>query len=303
LGKGYLPRELRIRLFDEVVVLRREGLTYSGIVDRVQKKYGIRLSKSHVSYWLRRIHSPYNGRYIPSIDLLRPSKELAYVIGAKLGDGYTTRDRHTVKSYNNVKIGLKVKDREFAEEFARCLAKVLGRPSIKPRIRYSDKRYAVEVRSETLYQLLKKPVDLDRLKKYIEHCDGCVAAFLRGFFDSEGSVDKRGHIRTYNTDLVLLTYIKDLLERLGIASTEPKLGHPQGKAFFDPRKGKTYKSNKDCYCLRIRANSNTTFYRKVGFTIKRKRRRFKNYIRRRQAKPPSPFFPTPPHKLLYISAP
>ena len=164
LGKGCLPRETRVRLFDDVFDLRRKGLTYSEIVDWAQKKHGVRLSKSHVSYWTRGIHSPYNGRYIPSIDLLRPSKELAYVIGAKLGDGYTTKRRRRVKSYNDVRIGLEVKDREFADEFARCLAKVLGRSPKNPRYRKSPKRYVVEVRSQTLYQLLKKPVDINRLR-------------------------------------------------------------------------------------------------------------------------------------------
>ena len=42
-------------------------------------------------------------------------------------------------------------------------------------------KYVVEAESKTLYELLKKPVDLERLKKYIEHCDRCVAAFIRGF--------------------------------------------------------------------------------------------------------------------------
>jgi len=218
------------------------------------------------------------------------------VIGVKLGDGYTTKKRRTIRSYNDVRIGLGVKDREFADEFAKCLAKVLGRQSIKPRLKYSDIRYAVEVRSETLYQLLKKPVDLDRLKKYIEHCDVCVAAFLKGFFDSEGSVNERGYISISNTDIGLLMYIKDLLERLGIASTEPKLGLPQGRLIFDSRKEKIYTTNKDCYHLRIRANSNMTFYKKVGFTIKRKQKRLKEYLRRRQAKPPSP--PLPPYTIL-----
>jgi len=72
---------------------------------------GFRLSKSHLSYWLRQKHSPYNGRYVPLIDLLRSSEELAYVIGVKLGDGYTTKKRRAIKGYNNVRIGLKVKDR------------------------------------------------------------------------------------------------------------------------------------------------------------------------------------------------
>jgi intein-encoded DNA endonuclease-like protein len=50
-----------------------------------------------------------------------------------------------------------------------------------------------------------------------------VAAFIRGFADSEGSVDKNGKIIIYNTDLRLLTYVKELLRRLGIESTRPML--------------------------------------------------------------------------------
>jgi intein-encoded DNA endonuclease-like protein len=71
----------------------------------------------------------------------------------------------------------------------------------------SSGRYVVEAESKTLYELLRKPVDLDRLRRYIEHCGRCVAAFIRGFADSEGSVDKNGNINIYNTDLRLLTYI------------------------------------------------------------------------------------------------
>jgi intein-encoded DNA endonuclease-like protein len=41
-----------------------------------------------------------------------------------------------------------------------------------------------------------------------------MAAFLRGFADSEGSVNKRGYIFILNTDLRLLTYIMDLLRDL-----------------------------------------------------------------------------------------
>jgi intein-encoded DNA endonuclease-like protein len=153
------------------------------------------------------VHSPYNGRLIPSLELLKPSEELAYVIGVKVGDGYTYRRKHAIKYYNNVKIGLKARDREFVEEFGRCLAKVLGRREIRPRYRRSSGRYVVEVESKTLYELLKKPADLERLKKYIEHCERCVAAFIRGFAHSEGSVKKSGYIFILNTDLRLLTHI------------------------------------------------------------------------------------------------
>ena len=96
-----LPRELRIKLYG-VVALRRGGLTYRGIIGEVWRRYGVRLSKSSISEWLRGIHNPYNGRRIPSLELLKPSEELAYVIGVKVGDGYTYRRRRTIKGYSVV---------------------------------------------------------------------------------------------------------------------------------------------------------------------------------------------------------
>jgi intein-encoded DNA endonuclease-like protein len=186
------------------------------------------------------VHSPYNGRRIPSLELLKPSEELAYVIGVVLGDGYPNMKRRVIKGYNYVWIGLKARDREFVEGFGRCLAKVLGRRQIRPRYVKSSGRYVVEAESKTLYELLRKPVDLDRLRRYIEHCERCVAAFLRGFADSEGCVDKRGYIYIYNTNLRLLTYIMDLLRRLNIESMGPILKATRGTVIRDPRTGKQY---------------------------------------------------------------
>jgi intein-encoded DNA endonuclease-like protein len=281
--RSYLPRELRIRLFGEVNKLRRNGLGHRKIIKEIQRRYGVRLSRSLISYWLGGVHNPYNGRYIPSIKFLRPSKELSYMIGVEAGDGYACRDRHAA-NYNKVRIGLKVKDREFAEEFGRCLAKVLGRRPIKPRYRNDVGKYVVEICSQTLYELLKKPVDLDGLKKYIEHCERCMAAFLRGFVDSEGSVRKEGHIHIYNTDYRLLEYVKELLKRLGIESTGPWPRRQQGKTFYDHKKMKRYTHKRECFYIYITTGSNMNFYKKIGFTIRRKQRRLENYIRKHRAK-------------------
>ena len=106
----YLPRELRIKLYNDVVALRRSGLTYRGIIKKLLRRYGVRISKSYISYWIRGVHSPYDGRRIPSLELLKPSEELAYVIGVKVGDGYTYRRRRTIQGYNHVWIGLKARD-------------------------------------------------------------------------------------------------------------------------------------------------------------------------------------------------
>jgi intein-encoded DNA endonuclease-like protein len=293
----YLPRELRIKLYNDVVALRRGGLTYRGIIGEVWRRYGVRISESSISEWLRGIHNPYNGRLIPSLELLKPSEELAYVIGAKVGDGYVGKKSRVRKGYNPVWIGLKARDREFVEEFARCLAKVLGRKQIRPRFRDDVRKYVVEVGSKTLYELLRKLVDLDRLKKYIEHCERCVAAFLRGFADSEGCADKNGNITIYNTDQRLLTYIMDLLRRFNIESTGPIIHVRRGTIINYPRTGKKYSRNKDCHRLHIRASSNINFYRYVGFTITRKQARLENYVKRNTGAPtlPQPF-PNPSSK-------
>jgi intein-encoded DNA endonuclease-like protein len=163
----YLPLELRVKLYNDVVALRRGGLTYKGIIEEIYRRYGVRLSKSHISYWIRGAHNPYNGRRIPSLELLKPSEELAYVIGAKVGDGYVSKKSRVRKGYNDVMIGLEAKDKEFVEEFDRCLAKVLGRREIRPRYRRSSGRYVVEVESKTLYELLRKPVELDSLRNIL----------------------------------------------------------------------------------------------------------------------------------------
>jgi intein-encoded DNA endonuclease-like protein len=276
----YLPRGLRIRLFDEVNRLRRDGLTYKEIIDEVWRRYGVKISKSSVSEWLNGIHNPYNGRYIPSIEFLEPCEELAYVVGVKIGDGYATRRRRTVKSYNRVRIGLQVKDKEFAAEFGRCLAKVLGRRPVKPRYSNSSRLFVVEVYSQTLYDLLKKPVELDRLKKYIEHCERCMAAFLRGLADSEGSVSEEGYIIIYNTNRELLEYVKGLLVRLGIESTGPWPRRRQGKTFYDPTKMKRYVYKKDEYYIYLKTCNNINFYKNIGFTVRRKQRRLENYIKK-----------------------
>jgi intein-encoded DNA endonuclease-like protein len=121
-----------------------------------------------------------------------------------------------------------------------------------------------------------------------------VAAFIRGFADSEGSVNKRGYICIYNADQRLLTYIMDLLRRFNIESTGQKpTSTRRGTVIRDPRTGKKYVANKDCYRIYIRSRSSVSFYKHVGFTIRRKQRRLENYVKRttRMPTPPPNHFP------------
>ena len=266
------PRELRIKIYNDVHKLRKRGLSCSEIREEIYRKYGVWIETSTISRWLRGVCTPYNGRRIPSLELLKPSEDLAYIIGARLGDGYTYEDG------DYYVIRLRAKDKEFVEDFGRRLANVLRREPIRPR--KDAGKYIAEAKSKTLYKLLRKPVDLKRIKKYVEHCPKCTAAFLRGLFDSEGYVSKNGYIYLYNTNYEVLVYAQRLLRRFGIESTGPWPAVQKGTTMHDPRTGKQYKTKKDCYYIYIRAESLPKFYRHIGFTIPRKQKRLEDYLRR-----------------------
>ena len=118
--REYRPRELRIKLRDRVIEHRQQGRSYNEIRAIIKQEYGIMLSKSHESYWTRGIHDPHNGRRIPSLELLEPSEDLAYVISVLCGDGHVKAK----KGYHYV-IYLEGKDKEFVEEFAIRVGRVL----------------------------------------------------------------------------------------------------------------------------------------------------------------------------------
>ena len=274
----YRPRELRIRLYDRVMALRQLGLSYNKIRDVIKQEYGIELSRGQIHAWVRGLHSPYNGGRIPSLELLEPSEDLAYVIGAVCGDGYVGLERRDRKGYRQARIHLRAKDKEFVEEFAIRIGRVLNRSPHKPKILRSAGRYYyyTQVRSKTLYELLKKPVDLERLRKYIEHCDKCIAAFLRGFFDAEGGVLKDGSIYVVNSDYRLLKYVQSLLGRFKIATTDPNFLHQRGSIIH--MNERQYIRRRDVYYIYVKQSCNMRFYKHIGFTIKRKQERLVNHL-------------------------
>jgi len=261
--KRCLPLEIRLRLHDEVLQLRGQGLSYKEIIEEIHRLNRVRLDKSHISDWVRRKHEPLGG--INTFNG-KPSPELAGLIGTMLSDG--GRFPHG----SSKAFWLGVKDREYIHEFGRCLAKILGRK--KPyKICWSPskQRWVLESRSILLFNHLDKP--WQNLKPYIEHRKDCTAAFLRAFFDGEGSIHKR-QLTAHNTDRELLLYIKELLKRcFDIDSTGPHLSQKSGTVLHCPHTGKSYKTKKDCYHIYIRTHSLPRFYKEIEFTIRRKQRR------------------------------
>lgn len=209
------------------------------------------------------------------------SCELAYLIGAILGDGNlcSYRRRHY--------ISLSAIDLDFVQEVRACISHVTGKfPKIykvkqsSPISVYSH-LFRVQLSNKSLFVLLKKP--LEDLKPFIEPYS---TSFLKGFFDAEGSawtVNRRKNIKKIvktfgivyvnrcsqeavvkycNTDKVLLDYVRKLLCSLSI--------FPAPKMFIT--KGKLSENPKACYNLHIyRKASIKRFMNIVGTSISRKR--------------------------------
>jgi len=161
-----------------------------------------------------------------------PSSDLAYVLGAHLGDGCSNR-------YSK-RMELRVKDEEFADRFAETLRRMgfgVYRMS-------KDGVYYVFGISAMFYRWLEN-LDLDSLEDIV---NAYPIDFLRGFFDAEGSffagrkTDRKTgqpHCTITNTREDLIELIKRTIVRLG----------------FQVRKEtrqRTMKSNwKNSYTLRI----------------------------------------------------
>jgi len=270
-----LPLEIRSKMYEDVIELRKQGLSHRQIRKEICKKYGKQISLAQIYFWINKKHHPL-GRINKFND--KPSPELAYVIGTKLGDG------HIFSYSRHHGIRLKVNDKEFAKEFGKCLAKVLEKDKpYKPFWNEKHKQWIAEACSVLLYKFLDKP--LKELKPHIEYSKNTVSAFLRALFDGEGSmyVNKGYHSRRlelYNTNVELLNYTKYLLKKyFDIDSTKPYLSAKEGEERYFPDRKHYSKTTKNCYRLYIRTNSLLNFYKYIGFTIERKQERLVEAIK------------------------
>lgn len=263
-----MPLDMRVDLNKKVLALRKDSFTFSQIIGTLKRENGVQLSKSTISNWVNGVSSPVGaGRMFTP----KPSPELAYVIGVETGDAFLNVK---LKSHQ-YRIRLRAVDREFVEAFNVCVSRVLD---CRPHRLWKgaiERETHVEFGSYLLHKFLSQ--ELSDLRAFIEHDKGCVAAFLKGFFDSEGSVSLDGHLTGSNTDLGLLRYVQDLLERyFGIEATGPHPGKKKGTILV--RRGKTYVRNLDCFYIYVRTSDLSMFYGEIGLTIKRKRVRLERKL-------------------------
>lgn len=180
----------------------------------------------------------------------------AYVLGTLgPGDGYLSREDYI--------LGLKANDEDFVEKFGKCLDEVYGKsPKYTP---LSDGRMQAEIYLKKAFYDVLNYGELIEFKEKHERVPEAVkksppeakSAYLRAFYDSQGSPAKR-KIIAGKSNRTLLQETKELLFDLEIDSS------------ITSEKGESCK-------IQIYGRKNLErFGEKIGFTIGRKQKKLKN---------------------------
>ncbi len=244
--------------------LREKGLSFEKIRKSLKEEFGIKVSKATVIRWVKGSHTPFRKTRLLR---LKPSPELSYIIGVYFGDGYI---KFNEKHYHYI-FGLKAVDKDFVETVIDALRKI----GFDPKIRYErdstrSDRWAVEVKSKHLYQFLSQ--EDEKLFKIAEKYP---EDFLRGLFDSDGGFSS-GRVFLTNSDKNLLNFVSRLLTKMGI---EHRIVLKTRKGEIVKCRGIPYKANVDIYDIVIgKKFSILKFYKKINFSIKRKREKLEKYL-------------------------
>ena len=197
------------------------------------------------------------------------SKEKAYILGALCGDGWLYLNPKK-RAYQ---IGLSVTDKEFAKKFSVSLFKVF---EIKTKLKkvkvkipnWNDKYTVILCCKDACNDLLSYGISFKTKEWSVPESikNASIeekASFLRGFFDSEGSVDIGSRrIRATSSNLNGLSGTKILLESIGIRSK------------ID------LKSSKKAYDLKIQDRRSVEIFEKnIEFTIRRKKERLNEIVK------------------------
>src|SRR5207247_6625571 len=143
--------------------MTRDGLSYKQIQNSIFESNGSHSSKGAISNWVTGIHKP-------SVSLnsfrAKPTPELCYVVGVALSDGNLN-----VHEYHR-EVLLSVTDKDFADEFRRCLGVILGRA--KPySVRWREKRRRWVVQGASVVFLQFFGSSWSKVKKWVKNCEGC----------------------------------------------------------------------------------------------------------------------------------
>ena len=255
-----LPKlSIALKIYNDAKRLRKMGYGYKRIHRILRQKYGKRTPTiTTVRRWVLGLCKPL-GYYNLT---LHEKADLAYIIGAFLGDGTLTRRK---KGRTCHYVVLTTKDYDFAIAFSIRMARAISRKIVTPVWSKKRRYYVVRYSHIILYYMLKRiredPFQIyDSIKKH-------PFDFLRGLYDAEGSVssEKNHRIECGMTNQKCIRLVMELLEIKG----------------YQPRFYKTKNKGKNKYIYKIVFSSLDDlikFANEVGFSIRRKQRRLLHLI-------------------------
>jgi len=203
------------------------------------------------------------------------SSDFGYILGSLFGDGCF----HFRKDRQKWTICLDVKDKEFAEEFAkavnRCFKALIEnsatrRKPVKPF--FTCDRWHVRIQRDGISKILLGFTFGRQNWRISNEMFNASSEFrrglLRGFFDAEGSIDvRRRAIIAYSTNMEGLTGIQKLLKSLGIDSIIYRVNN-RGSFGKKPK----------FHLVISRAKNIISFAEQIGFTIPRKKNQLSKIV-------------------------
>lgn len=245
--------------YEKAFGLRRKGFTYRKISKELNITY-----PGTVLGWIKTGKIP-RGRFLNS-NFHKISPELGYILGVIAGDGYVIVKR------TKGRIGLEVRDKDFAQYFHNQLEKWSG---LKISLSFNENKKLYTI---VLYSLRAARFLVDfNIYNLINFDNKIKANFLRGLFDSEGCVSASNletprkatrFISFHNSDKKLTFLVKTLLESLGIRVQN-----------VDKIIGSGFNKHGIYFRLRIGGKNNLKMFKnKIGFSIGRKNKKLEELL-------------------------
>jgi len=203
-------------------------------------------SQNNVYYWVKKGTKP-------GTTPIRLNPELGYIIGVLLSD-----------AKKNIKAILKVKDKDYAEEYLKALNKVTG-------VNYSsgenEQYYVVHVHGSALRYIYRS--ELWKVIRYVYSRE-----FLQGLYDGDGSVGVRASkefkvaIDLTNSNLDLLDFVQKILKQKYSIRTARNIHRKDGEQVSI--RGKLSTVRKTEILSIYRKDDLIKFCENIRFRIKRK---------------------------------
>ena len=203
---------------------------------------------------------------------LEINEDLAYIFGVLAGDGFMDYSNKR-RNYN---IGLSATDKEFVDYFRVVIIRYFNINSSSEfqkskHIKWNDK-YITRLCSKEACDFINQFGDFKnynwKVPKIIKDSSTSIkCAFVKGFFDSEGEIDKKiGRVGASSMNLIGLKDVGNLLFSLGIRYTIIK-------------KKDNRPNTHQKYVLRIHDKKSLELFNKyIGFTIRRKQEVLNKFI-------------------------